>query len=214
MPCFKPISRQYSVITLRPNSEQFRELWWQFRCEDVIEMFAVAVTLSMLTWIGYLVTYLQDKKDETLSCFLWNTAFTSAYLLTWLAILRCKTKVVYFLPVLFLFQLGMSTISHRTEHSGKDQIEVIYSFYMTTSTLSFFAAFLAPSFTFAIFYIIVFIGASGMLVNDHYNAENDQLKLMVLLLSIGAVGSVVFFYILQKRELKRFLKTMELTESE
>ena len=85
---------------------------------------------------------------------------------------------------------------------------------MTTSTLNFYAAFLAPSISFAVFYILVFIGASFKLVNDQHNDESDHLKLMVLLLSVGAVGSSVFFYILQKRELKRFLKTMELTESE
>ena len=102
MHCFKPVSRQYSVITLRPNSEHFRELWWQFRCEDVIEMFVVAAILSLITWTGYLVTYLSDKTDERLNSLFSNTAITFAYLLTWFAI-RCKSQVVYFLPILFLF---------------------------------------------------------------------------------------------------------------
>ena len=117
-------------------------------------------------------------------------------------------------PVLFLFQEVCSTHAYKSTALEDEAESLFYSFYWTITTLSFYSAFLAPSISFAIFYIVVFIGTSCKLVLDYSQDENDQLKALALILSTGSVGASVVFYFLQKRELKRFLKTMELTESE
>ena len=74
---------------------------------------------------------------------------------------------------------------------------------------------LAPSFAFVLVYLPVFAGTSIWVILEQESiSEEDHIELIALTLLIGAIGSLGLFYILQKRELERFLQQQEIVKRE
>ena len=48
----------FSVITLLPTNEQLRTSWWQYRCSDVTEMYAMVTIYEAINALQLIFQYL------------------------------------------------------------------------------------------------------------------------------------------------------------
>ena len=115
--------------------------------------------------------------------------------------------MVYLLPVLYLYGNVIGYL--KPKHS--EQEEFLSLIWLLVANICF-NSILAPSFSFMMFYLIIFIISA--LIHPYFpklNGESEVEKLSYLILTtcITTFGMLFLFYILQKRELKRFLQQQE-----
>ena len=111
MKCCKA-NKRYSLATLRPTSNEERKLFWEFRCDDIIEMYDFKCIFSILLFLGFLINYSNEHKTEDmlyrLARRLVNLLF---YLIVWLIARRFRRTFIYWIPVLFFFTRFTANLS-------------------------------------------------------------------------------------------------------
>ena len=96
--------KRYSLGTLRPTSKEERKLFWEFRVDDIIEMFDFKIICDVLLLLAFLLNYSSDDKTEDmlyrLGRRLINLLF---YFIVWLIAKRFKRSFIYWIPVVHFF---------------------------------------------------------------------------------------------------------------
>ena len=157
---------KYNLCTLRPNNEEERSLFWDFRVEDIIEMFEYKFIYNVVLFLVFLLKFFDQDKDEDLS---FRTMRRVVNLLLFFSVwLMTKTKkfrkcYIYWVPVVFVttrFIAGLAAIhAYKTTDDFGEQRKIVeieaVSFF---ADLILFIVVLTPSFSFIVFvYFPVFI---------------------------------------------------------
>ena len=65
-------NRKYNIFTLKPTSEEDRELFWEFRCEDVRGMYHYIAGMSVFVLIVHLIIMIYTRDRTSLESFIWS----------------------------------------------------------------------------------------------------------------------------------------------
>ena len=203
----------YSRITLRPNDPDKRELFWEFRCEDISYIMWIFVLINSTIWVIYIFSYFVNPTDVARVKLLLATAYLLIHNTVWLLRRRFKKYFVYMLIFVCACSQSFAVISNSaliasTSFDNELQRSLAlrsgYERIMRSAVL--FCIFLSPSLNFTLIYQLIFCGGItwlSMLWGDLSKPQNiDSLSQQPLY----AIVSFVSFYILQKRELKRFFE--------
>ena len=95
-------NRKYSLLTLRPHNEEDRKLFFEFRADDVIEMFNYRLGMEFCFWFSILVQYMFKFDDKDMRNKLY---FRSVYFIMHVVVfflgLRFKRNIIYMIPALY-----------------------------------------------------------------------------------------------------------------
>ena len=200
-------SKTYSKFTLEPKDKEQKQRFIQFRNEDVHQMFIYQCVLSLFGFIISLIAFLVSPSRVTFTTLLMQTLINS---LNWSFLAlgkRLKDKMVYLIMAEYLLThliivvtTEMIHISNGEEASHKEQTpaRVFVSF-------AIHCLLLAPSFwslalVYMPYYILTILFFRIRCADDSHEAFvwNAQLFTIPVL--------VTFWYVYQRRELKRFFQ--------
>ena len=101
MKCFNH-NRKYSILSLRPHNEEDRQLFFEYRADDVIEMFNYRLGYEIIYSVNILIQYMLNFESEQMrSKMIFRTFYLLMHVMAWLFGLRFKRKIVYIIPVLY-----------------------------------------------------------------------------------------------------------------
>ena len=90
-------------MTLRPIKKKERQLFWDFRADDIVDMFNVKCSIAIITWLVALVFYCLDTSDsENYIRLIGFSLYVLLYFVTFLITRRFKKCFIYTMPVLFI----------------------------------------------------------------------------------------------------------------
>ena len=97
-------NRKYSLLTLRPFNATERELFWEFRCDDIIRMLNAKCIMQLFVTAIFYFDKLNETKDYGWVVGSLSTVVNGLlYLLVWIATKRFKKCYIYLTPFLYMF---------------------------------------------------------------------------------------------------------------
>ena len=199
-----------NLLTLQPNNQDLKKLFWNYRCTDISEMFSIRLAIVTLAWLVLLASYIKSPNAESLRKFIFRTGNLILCSTVWLLGRRFKQHLIWFIPVLYTFELVLivkeSSISMAGKNDNENKVIEVPQFLRMSFDYLFYASLLTPSWNFVLlFYSPGIFGALGLsAILNQVESVSDAIKdigaLPMTYLPIG----IIIFYILQKRELKRF----------
>ena len=63
--CTPPRSKDYSVLTLQPATQEDRDNFWMFRCRDISSMFNILLILFVVETFTYVARVASDVERHT-----------------------------------------------------------------------------------------------------------------------------------------------------
>ena len=91
----------YSQLTLRPNNLHERELFWDFRCQDISDLMIYYVIASVCMLFTIIVQYYNDRTTTNLRLLVFDVINTVLYIVVWALRKRCSKVHVYMMVFLF-----------------------------------------------------------------------------------------------------------------
>ena len=143
-------------MTLRPHNEDDRELFYEFRANDVIEMFNYRLGYEVCFSVNILIQYMLKFDDKEMrNKMIFRSFYLFMHVMVWLFGLRFKRKIVYIIPVLYtiaqLINIIETSDQMREERVEGAEIDLAYDslpLYRMIFNFCFCAALLSPSFLF------------------------------------------------------------------
>ena len=81
---------KYNFFTLTPKLKEDRQTFWDFRIDDIAEMFPYYVGFGILFWVLYLINYLGNPTKVLLIQFFIFSCQQTIRLIVWLIGRRFK----------------------------------------------------------------------------------------------------------------------------
>ena len=202
------MKREYSLCTLKPNSEQDLRKFRLFRVEDIVEMYSLYMILTLIFYVLIFVSILSGQTNmigslviQTITCVL--------QLIVWLTRKRFQHRLVWTISVVYIVSLLMSILdgNQMLQTLRADQFSIII---VTLAMQHFFQVwFLCPSFSFVIVKELIFASfitsAFTFKIMTDSGEYNQTLALKgTVANTIRCIATIVIWYVLQKRELTRF----------
>ena len=183
----------HSKLTLRPNSKEDRELFWQQCCDDIAESLMVTAVIAGLAYVTYFCAYLADQNEGSLNKVLINTMFFLPYLVMCL-IGRCFQKyLAYALPLMFAFEEITSCMGTQQEASD---LTLTRALWMTFWVMQY-CVLLAPTMLHTFAYITIFLTcAFWKMIKLHGGTDAEKFEFAVFVILIGAISSFFTSYTL------------------
>ena len=129
--CFSSRKR-YSLVTLKPTSKEERKLFWEFRCEDIVEMYDYKCFFTVALLLIFLLNYFDDLKAENMQYRLIRRLVNLALIaIVWLIARakRFKHSFIYLMPVLLIatrFTAILAALAAvKSTDSHEEQFEII-----------------------------------------------------------------------------------------
>ena len=183
-------------------------------------MYNAFVVFITLFWVAHLVHYISHRTNISLIKFLHATVYTLLYYIVLCVGWRFKKHFVYMLVPLLAASIlmhihgissGIKIIPEEDyEHQKNMQLRTGYEYLMRVTFA--FCLLICPSFGFMLIYILIFaIGVSwlSLLFGDmssHTFVETLSIQPVYIIIII------VLFYLMQKRELKRFYQQQDVSD--
>ena len=105
-------SHKYSRITLKPNSEEEKALFWQFRCDDIADTLIYFVIFNSCFWAGNVLAFVTGPSPASLTKVILYSIFLVLYVTVWKIRNRFKKQLVYTLMFLYIYmQILLYTLS-------------------------------------------------------------------------------------------------------
>ena len=111
----KKKSQKYSKVTLKPHEKQMRALFWEFRCEDIIEMMVYFVVFHTCFWIVNVLIFLSDPSPVSLAKALLYSVYLVLYIIVWIARKRFKKWIVHMLMFLYIYMQSMNCFTSSSQ---------------------------------------------------------------------------------------------------
>ena len=165
-------------------------------------MFIYSCFLTIILLVPFVMIVITDGR-ENMILVLFRLATVALYGLTWVAGKRFKEKMTFIIVGLFTVEqfLILAQIKHI-----EDPMTIIIA---TTPVLVLFILLLAPSWNYIIIYMGVFTFNTILILSMNIGFENTTFITLAFYRTIPLFISSTFWYILQKRELLRFLEQLE-----
>ena len=96
-------NRKYSILTLSPRLNEDREEFWEFRVEDVTEMFVYSVVFGAILWITILLSLINEPIGILYKQFIIMSIQVAGRIIVWL--LRKKLKKMHFIHLIGCYYL-------------------------------------------------------------------------------------------------------------
>ena len=104
--------KRYSLVILRPTSNEERKLFWEFRCDDIVEMFDFKCIFNVLLFLGFLIDYSNEYKTEDMRYRLARRIVNLLlYLMVWLIARKFRRRFIYWIPTLLIFTRFIAMIA-------------------------------------------------------------------------------------------------------
>ena len=175
-------------------------------------MFTIRCAIVTLAWLVLLVSYLNSPDEDSLRKFIFRTGNLILCCTVWLLGRRFKRFLIWFIPVLYTIELVLivkeSTISMAEQVDNENKVIEVPKFLRMTFDYLFYACLLTPSWSFVLlFYLPGIFGALGLsaILNEVESVSTATKHIGALPMTYLPIG-IIIFYILQKRELKRFFE--------
>ena len=107
----KNTHHQFSKLTLRPKDAVERDLFWDFRCQDISDTLAYFVMFYVVIWIGSAFAYFIEPTSVTLTNLMLAKVGLILWIVTFLARKRFKKHFVYMIIILFIYSQISSVVS-------------------------------------------------------------------------------------------------------
>ena len=172
--------------SLQPNNQEERRKFWDFRSEDILEMFDIRVLVYITFAATNLFIFLYDTdKFEQRNILIFNALRLIPVTLVWVSIKRCKKYFskyfIYSLPALLLCSriLMICGVVAAVNAVGEADIEkaviiIDNGKFNSVSDIAVYVLLLSPSLRFMlIYYVPIFIGEYAYLT-VRYNHLSDS----------------------------------------
>ena len=108
----KESRQKYNKITLQPKNEVEKDLFWQFRVDDIAETMGFFIIFNICFWIVSVLAFITDSSNGSLTKALLYTGFLTLYIIVWKIRNRFKKQLVYMLMFLYIYmQILLYTLS-------------------------------------------------------------------------------------------------------
>ena len=119
MKCFSS-KLNYNPVTLNPTNEEERTLFFEFRCEDVLEMYDAICIIMIVVALLSILGFLQNFEDTLMLLrLIFSSIDVIFYLIVWFGIRRFKKFNIYWLPLLFICTRVIRFIGHNIAANSK-----------------------------------------------------------------------------------------------
>ena len=95
-------NRKYNLLTLRPTTKEDRKEFWNFRSEDINEMFTYYVGFGFLYLALHLFNYVKDPTRPLLSQLASYSVLVALRFVVWLIGKSYKKNLVYLTFALYI----------------------------------------------------------------------------------------------------------------
>ena len=94
---------KYNKITLQPKDELERNLFWKFRCDDIVETMVYFIMFNTCFWAVNVLAFVTDQSKVSLTKALLYSVFLTLYIIAWKLRNRFKKQLVYILIFLYIY---------------------------------------------------------------------------------------------------------------
>ena len=188
-----------------------------------MEMYDFKCVYNFILLLVFLLSLLDNEKNEDMKYRIGRRVVNLLfYFVVWLIGRRFKRSFAYWIPVVLIFTRFMGMMAAEAASKSTDDNEeklkilgdeissavfdMAVFFIVLTPSLSFIVFFYFPAFSGFLIYCLFFYGVDGdeTLLTDSF---------VVRLIAIFVFSSIAA-YLLQKRELKRFLQQQDIARKE
>jgi len=204
-------TRPYSLLTLRPKSEEDRKLFWEVRCDDIAKALNIQMIFQVIFYLPNIGLYMQEATGAATSNLIWTTIYFFCFAITWLTGKRFKRALVYMVPFMYVSTNACLMQTAKTNFNSfegleKEEVRTYLTLYAGLLFLAgnFFCMviLLSPSsfFTMCIYLPISLISGT-IYMKETSSFDNTLAVYLFEICTISSLWAILVFYILQLRAL-------------
>ena len=200
MKCIR-LNNNYNPFTLLPRKANDKQAFWNFRSNDIAEMYTVYIGMYSFRAIQRIFDEVNEHSQLNLNKMYAQLIQVAVQIILWLIGRRFQKKVTHCVMISFIMTLIIEGISLNLTKDmradGDNNIALIRGTYVLACFI------LAPSMFFVTIYTLVYASLSVYMFKVLSIVEVQEIQLEMpshIFISLG------LFYILQRRELKRFFE--------
>ena len=191
------------MFAIRPEKETDRELFEEYRREDVMYMFIYICIFTAVATVAFFLAWVSGPTTPKFIIFFAQFILTCMHGLTWKLGHTYRNWYVFMIAALYVFAHILMTVT----------IELVIETYKTEFVgwqsriggIFIYCLIIAPNLKYVAIYAIVFY--VNILFCILRYVESDAQSAFAVMWFLLAVIIFTFWFIFQKRELKRFFQT-------
>ena len=157
---------RYSIWTLRPKDPLERQLFFEFRINDVIEQYGYFIVAVAFFTIMPLLSLIKNKDKQHFILFMDGLIAITFAMLLWLARGRLKNKFGWGITIFYMISVIMRVVSTKLqmmeEDNAVDQVVILNrNIEILREKAILFSIFFCPSFIY--FFALILSSSAGII---------------------------------------------------